>query len=334
MLRTTALRLVASTCCAAALCVAQAPEDASERAVWIGRQAEQVRQTAGKERDDAIAALAKADVDGDCVQPLAAIMRAAGEDLELLVAVARGLGRDGLRAAAPALCEQLAHADDGVRANAAVSLEYVGSDDKDTIAALKRQLAKEKVVAIENHLCRALGRCGRQDGKVRALLLKQVNGAKSEVASFGPLIGLAYFEGDEKAARGVEKVLKKIGVPGVKGQVAAGSVERALASWTLAAIGSKKSGPFVREELLARIENVRAVWVGGMRLFWTNVAEHLEGPDDKLAEVADGVRGTVTIVKRFAPEPRPETSGLMDDARKGREDVGFRPVGDGVLTGA
>ncbi|MHC4339757.1 MAG: hypothetical protein ACYSX0_06050 [Planctomycetota bacterium] len=95
-----------------------------------------------------------------------------------------------------------------------MSLECIGDRHKNVVAALSRTAGKEKNRVIANHMCSALGRCGVGDSKARSILLKKCAGTKSEFASYGPTIGLAYFEGEKKAARGVGKILKKIGVPG------------------------------------------------------------------------------------------------------------------------
>lgn len=325
--------LLAATLCLSLGVIAQAPEEPAARADWIGARMDQVRNTAGKERDDAIAQLVQADKEGDCVQPLAEAMRARGDDLPMVTAIVRGLGVDGVHTAAPALVEQLEHDDVSVRANVAVSLEYVGSSEKPIVDALRKAAAREKDEVVANHLWRALGRCGRGDNKVRSTLLKEAERAKTEFASYGPLIGLAYFDGDEKAARGVEKLLKKIGIPGAKGMIATNVVKRALASWTLARVGGKKSAAFVREDLLGRLENLRAPWVQGVKVFWELVASHLEGPEDRMGEVEQGVRGSVSIVKTMKLDKAgAESRSLMDDARNGRTSE-FVPVGDKILGG-
>jgi len=200
------------------------------------------------------------------------------------------------------------------------------------ISALRKFVGKEKDEAIANHGYRALGRCGSKDAKVRALLLKKALGAKSEYASYGPVVGLAYFEGDKKAARGVEKLLKRIGVPGSRRGGGQNAVKRSLLSWTLAAIGDPKSGAFVREELMAGLEHVQAVWVGGLLRFWETVAKTCEGDRKLLPAVEDGVRGAVSFVKGMnLARYGAETRNLMNAYRTGREAAGFTPRGDNVL---
>jgi hypothetical protein len=308
-----------------------APEDGSARAEWIADRLKEI-DAGVNERDRALGQLVAADRDGDCTTPLLELLPKYDEDVSTLRALVRALGRDGLHSAAPALVELLKHKDDSIKANAAVSLEYVGSPDKKVIAALRKVATKWKDVVLANHAYRALGRCGREDAKVRSLLLKQAGSAKSEFASYGPCIGLAYFEGDEKAMRGVEKILKVIGIPGSRRGGGQNSVKRGLVSWTLAAIGDGKSGEFLRDEMAAGLENVRAFWVEGLRNYWILCAEVCEGERDRLPEVEAGVR----IFVRFARDGNlerygAESRGLMDEARRGREASGFTPMGDNVL---
>ncbi len=311
-----------------------APDDAQKRAVWIAGLIAQVQRRGGSEREAAIKTLVDQDKEGDAVDALLALLPEHKKDVLLLTAVIRGLGRDGLERAALPLVALLRHKNADVRGNAAVSLEYIGSQDKKVIAGLKRMADKEKDERIANHAYRALGRCGRGDAKVRALLLKKAAGAKSEYASYGPAIGLAYFEGDKKAARGVERILKRIGVPGSKRGGGANAVKRSLVSWTLASIGDEKSGAFVRKQLMAGLEHVKAFWVEGLLGFWDLVARVCEGEPELLGSVEIGVRGAVTFVKGLNLERYgAETRDLMDEIRKGRAAAGarFQPKGDNLL---
>lgn len=308
-----------------------APEGGEARTAWI---AEQVSRVSGAmaDRDRAIEQLIAADKDGDCTNALIALLPVNEKNVSTLWALVRALGRDGLNAAAVPISELLDHKDDSVVANAAVSLEYIGSNDKKVIAALRKLAEKSKDEVIANHAYRALGRCGKADAKVRALLLDQAGSAKSEFASYGPCIGLAYFEGDEKAMRGVEKLLKLIGVPGSRKGGGQNTVKRGVVSWTLASIGDHKSAAFVREELIAGLENVKAFWVQGLTTFWGAVADVCDGKKERLPEVEGGVRMIVQFAKggdlqRYGAEVRT----LDDDARKGRESAGFKPKGDGLL---
>ncbi len=161
---------------------------------------------------------------------------------------------------------------------------------------------------------RALGRCGVGDAKVRALLLKKSDSAKSEFASYGPTIGLAYFEGDAKAARGVEKILKKIGVPGSRRGGGQNTVKRGLLSWTLASIGDPKSAQFMREELIARLENVQAFWVDGLVRFYDAVAIKCEGDASAMA----GIEAGVGHLRQLRQGSRPRSLRRRDPRPHGR----------------
>ncbi len=311
---------------------AAAPE-ASERAAWIAKRIETILQGDEQKRDGAIRSLIKNDKEGDCLGPLLALLEEHKKHTGLVVALIRGLGVNGLAQAAPRIADHLSHKQDAVRGNAAVSLEYIGSNEKKVIAALKKIADKEKLPEIANHAYRALGRCGMGDSKVRALLLKKSSSAKSEFASYGPLIGLAYFQGDKKAARGVEKLLKRIGVPGSRRGGGQNTVKRGVLSWVLAAIAEPGSAKFMREEMIAKLKNVQAFWVAGLRRFWEQVALCCEGdPSATLEGVAAGVR----VIAEFAKEGGlgrygAETRNLMDEYRKGRDNSEFKPMGDGLL---
>jgi hypothetical protein len=313
--------------------VEPAPVEGEARAKWI---AEQLAKVMGdpEERKQAIDALVKADKDGDCTGPLIELLPENKKNVGVLYDLIRALGIDGLEEAAEPIAEYLRHRDDSIRANAAVSLEYIGSKEKKIVSKLVSAAGREKDEGIANHVCRALGRCGVGDSKVRGLLLKMAASGRSEFATFGPAIGLAYFEGDEAAARGVEKILKQIGLPGGRRGGGGNSIKRGILSWTLACIKSEKSATFVREELLAKLENMRAFWVDGMRRFWEGVVKACEGDEEALSGVEAGVR----VIARFARGwggggPDGEPKELMDDARKGREGGKFRPKGDGLISG-
>lgn len=310
---------------------ADVPAEAAARALAIERLLDVIVHD-GAKRDAAIALLVKDDRDGDGIGPLTALLTEHKKDTPVLVAVIRGLGRDGLVRAAGAIAEQLGHREDAVRGHAAVSLEYIGSREKAVVAALREFVEREKDEAIANHGYRALGRCGVGEARARDVLLRQAGSAKSEYASYGACIGLAYLEGDAKAARGVEKLLQKIGVPGSRRAGGQNAVKRTLVSWTLASIGDPKSAPWIRSELMARLENVKAEWVPGMLAFWDVVARVCAGERELLPAIAEGVRATVTYVRNLDLERYgAETRGLMDIYRTGREGAGFTPLGDDLL---
>ncbi len=306
------------------------------RAEWIRERIREVVDGPQGPRRRAIDLLLRNDEQGDCATPLILLLKEHRKNTELLVDLVRGLGRDQLLDAALLIPEFLAHKDATVRGNAAVSLEYIGSRRKEAVSALLKAAGREKDEAIANHMYRALGRCGAGDSRVRSALLKKCGGAKSEFASYGPIIGLAYFEKDPKAARGVEKILKKIGVSGGRRGGGGNTVRRGLLSWTLASIGDKKSAAFVREELLARLENVKAFWVAGLKSFYRSVARACDGDKSALPEVEAGV-GRIAAFAQGAGGGRgrggAETRGLMDEYRKDRDAAEFTPKGDGILGG-
>lgn len=308
-----------------------APPEGDQRALWIGLRLQEVRDMPA-ERERSLEVLIRADRGGDCTSPLVAMLGDPKADAALLVAVVRALGRDGLEAAALPVAHLLSHREEAVRGNAAVSLEYIGSRDEKVIAALLKHVGREKNESIANHAFRALGRCGVKDARARALLLTEANSAKSEFASYGPCIGLAYFAKDKAAARGVEKLLKQVGVPGGRRGGGQDIVKRGLVSWTLASIGDPDSARFVEEEMIDGLKNVKAFWVDGLREFWWGVVAACKGEEGALGRVEGGVRGFAQFARggdmgRYGAETR----NLMDDYRAGRGAAGFKPKGDGLL---
>lgn len=304
--------------------VEEAPDDGEERVAWIADMLEQLKGTA-EERELALTALVRADRDGDCFGPLIELLPGNKGKPEILRDLIRALGRDGLEAAAEPISRFLSHKGPQVRANAAVSLEYIGSRDRKVVAALLKAAGKQRDEAIANHMCRALGRCGVEDKAARQLLLKKAFDAKDEFSSYGPIIGLAYFEGDEKAMRGVETLLREVGIPGGRGGWQ-NTVKRVLLSWTLAFIGDKKSADFVRTELLEAIKDSNSRWAKGMQTFWEGVATCCDGDKGAIEGVAAGVRRTVRYAGRGG-----KGRGLMDEARQDRDGGGFEPRGEGML---
>jgi hypothetical protein len=305
-----------------------------ERPSWIQERIREVVDGPQPGRDRAIDLLIRNDESGDCATPLILLLNEHKKNTALLVDLIRGLGRDQLLDAALLIPGFLTHRAEAVRGNAAVSLEYIGSRDKKVVSALLKAAGKEKDEAIANHMYRALGRCGVEDNRVRSILLKKSDSSKSEFASYGPTIGLAYFEGDKKAARGMEKIVKKIGVPGGRRGGGQNTVKRGVLCWTLASIGDPTSGPFVREELIARLKNVKAFWVAGLRSFYDTVARKCEGDKEAMAGIEQGVRGFVAFARgRNLDRYGAEIRSLMDEYRQDRKAEGFTPKGDGLLGG-
>ena len=302
------------------------------RAEWITKRINEVKNGSQAERKAAIGSLIRNDKGGDCTRPLIALIEEHKKNTALLVDLIRGLGYDELGDAALPIVRFLTHKDEKLRGNAAVSLEYIGSRDPKVVSALRRAAVKEKDEDIANHLYRALGRCGVEDSKARSTILKKIGGAKSEFMSYGPTIALSYFDGDAKAARGLEKILKKIGAPGGRRGGGQNTVKRGVLCWTLACIGDKKSAAFMREELIAKLEHVKAFWVAGLLSFYKAVARCCDGEKDAIAGIGEGVRGFVGYAKRAnAAHYDKEARSLMDEYRKGRDDGGFAPKGDYLL---
>jgi hypothetical protein len=297
-------------------------EGEAARASWI---AEVIILVGGQDEDirrEALRRLLQNDKDGDCVRAILARLPDLKKDVAATTDVVRALGRPGLEAAVPALVEFLDAKDDPLRADAAVSLEYVGS--KTAAEALLRAAPREKDEAIANHMYRALGRCAPGDEKARDALVKRANGAKSEVGSLGPIIGLAYFEKDAKAARDVEKLIVKEGVgpPGRRGG-GQGAAKRTLLLWTLAEIGDPKSGKFVREKVMAAL-NENNPWSGAIMAYYEAVVKKLDGDGSAMSDVVAGVERTFGFVGG---------NPLNDAARKGRDDAGFTPKGEFASAG-
>lgn len=298
-----------------------APADDAERQAWIDELLKIVAEGAAEKRKAALNSLVANDKDGDCIKRVIALIPAWEKEKDRvphLVDVVRVLGIPDLGEAALAMHDLLKHKDDSLRANVAVTLEYIGSPE--SVAELKGRAPREKVEVIANHLYRALGRCGKGDSKVRALLLKKAKGAKSEWATFGPIVGLAYFEDDPKAARGVEKLLKAMGPPGGRRGGGAGTMTRALLAWCLSHVGDAKSGTFMRERMIKPLEHSQAWWTNAVVTYYDNVAKVCEGSDEAAGNVDEGIRRTLGFVGG--------TEKVHDDARKGRDTSKFEPKAD------
>jgi hypothetical protein len=234
------------------------------------------------------------------------------------VDVIRALGRDQLEKAALPIAEYLGHKADDVRGNAAVSLEYIGNGDKKVIAALRRLADRTKDDAIANHAYRALGRCGTENAKVRELLLKKAGSAKSEFASYGPCMGLAYFEGDAKAARGVEKLMKQIGPPsgGRRGGFR-NNMKRTMLGWCLSEIADPKSKKFIEEDMLKPLARVENRWIDRILAFYEAIADRCGGDKEAKDKVEAGVVQTL--------EWSGGTEKFRDEARQERDVSQFEP---------
>jgi hypothetical protein len=301
------------------------PEDDDARKQWIERMIAIVKNGVQGKRREALALLVTSDKDGDCIGPVVALLveLEANEDaMAALIDVVRAVGRPGLEAAAAKVNDYLKHKDDLLRANAAVSLEYIGSAT--SVAPLKARVKREKDEKIANHMYRALGRCGAGDTKVRALLLKKSEAAKSNEASYGPIVGLAYFEKDAKTARGVEKLLKKMG-PGGGRRGWGNALRRSLLVWTLVQIGDPKSEEFMLERMIEPLANANSRWIGPVRDYYAAAARTLKGEEASRSAVDEGARRTISFVGG--------SEAYRDEARKDRDISMFEPKADWDVEG-
>ncbi|MDJ0975105.1 MAG: hypothetical protein QNJ98_11640 [Planctomycetota bacterium] len=262
---------------------AGAGEDAAAvRAAWIQRMVTKVDKGAAEERQMALRSLVKHDREGDCTDPLIEMIPKSKKRVPVLVDLIRALGVPGLDKAAGPIGKQLKHKEEVVRGNAAVTLEYIGS--KSSVSTLMKVVGKEDNESIANHMYRALGRCGVGNAKARALLLKRSMAGRSTFATYGPVIGLAYFEKDKKAARGVEKEFKKVGHPFGGRRSGRNSFKRALFMWCLSEIEDPKSGPWIREERIEPLENAESRWKDLVIGFYVAAARKCEGEEDEAIE--------------------------------------------------
>ena len=297
------------------------PADEAERKAWIGKLIEIVRNGDAGKRQAALSSLVANDKEGDCIAAILALIpewEKSKDHVPHLTDVVRALGIPGRTDAATAIDGLLKHKDASLRANVAVTMEYIGSPE--SIDSLKARVGREKDEKIANHMYRALGRCGKGESKVRALLLKKAKGAKSEWATYGPIVGLAYFEKDAKAARGVEKLLGALGAPGGRRGGGRGTMSRSLLAWCLAEIGDPKSAPFMQEKLLKPLEHSKAWWVNAVVTYYTNVMKVCEGNAEAKGDVEEGIRRTLSFVGG--------TESVQDDARRGRDKSKFEPKAD------
>jgi len=302
-----------------------APADDDERTAWIQKTLRIVRSPVRAKRREALRLLVTSDKDGDCITPLLALMPALEKEkaIAVLTDVVRALGRPKLDAAAETIAGYLKHKDEELRANAAVSLEYIGCAE--SVAPLMARVKREKVEIIANHMYRALGRCGVGDAKVRTLLAKKSKGGKTESAAFGPIVGLAYFEGDAKAARAAEKLLKQIGPPAGGRGGWRNNMKRGMLGWAIAEIRDPKSEAFIRKEMLepiARSEGRLARFALG---YYEAIAKYCGGDDDAKDAIDTGIRGAL--------EWAGGTEKFRDDARKERDISQFEPKADWEVAG-
>ncbi len=297
-----------------------APDGDDARTQWIEKLIRMIKTGSATTRKESVASLVTNDKEGDCIDALVALLVELDEDkrqVAVIVDVVRGLGKPGLDKAAIKINDYLKHKDATLRSNAAVTLEYIGC--KESVGPLTARVKREKDWIIANHMYRALGRCGAGENSVRSLLLKKASSSKNEDASYGPIVGLAYFHKDKKAARGVEKILKKVGPGG--GRRGGGNIlRRGMLVWTLAQIEDEKSKKFLIEKMIGPLENTQSWWVGPTRTYYRNAADAAAGDDAKKPEVDEGAQGAVSFAGG--------TSEIHDDARKDRDQTAFTPKAD------
>ena len=304
------------------------PADPEGRAAWIAAQLRLVGSPDEIIRREALRALVDADADGDIVTQLLVLLETWKKQPAALADVARELGRPGLEIAVEPLCDLLSHKEATVRGHAAVSLEYIGS--KEAVKSLASHAGREKDPAVANHLYRALGRCGAYDAKVRAALIKAAKGADSEFASYGPIIGIAYFEKDEKTARAVEKLIKAVGMPSGGRGGWRGTGRRSLLGWCLSEVGfgDPKAAKFVNEDVIPAIGESR--WAGAVRAFYVAVRDACNGDEEAKGAIEAGARRGVSgggAGGRFGGQGTGDPS-LTDDSRLHRDHVRFTPKGE------
>ncbi len=289
-----------------------APESGEERAKWIQEQLDAVRLASDDERRAACKALVENDKEGDTLTPLLALLAEMKKHPDIQVDIVRAMGKPGLVLVVEGVCDLLGSKHADVRANAAVTLEYIGSPE--ALSDLRKRAPKEKEENIANHMYRAIGRCGAGDAKVRAFLVKKATGAKSNLASYGPIIGIAYFEKDEKAARDVEKLITRVS-GGWQG-----GAKRALLVWCLAevGVGNAKSAKFIREKVVPGIRDNQ--WTARFVPYYEAAADCCDGDTSARAEVERGASGALSFGRGGNP--------LMDEARRGRDTNLFTPKAD------
>ncbi|MDJ0975447.1 MAG: HEAT repeat domain-containing protein [Planctomycetota bacterium] len=293
------------------------PADAAMRGTWIAKLVEIAGGRDTGMRRTALHALVTHDEKGDATGALLPLLDSA-KDPAVLMDVVRALGIPDLRAAAPRIAALLAHKDAAMRANAAVSLEYIGCPT--SVKPLLTRLKREKDAQVASHLSRAIGRCGVEDKAARKKLLRQADpGDDGAFLTYGAAIGLAYYRGDAKVARSVEKKLAKLGSPFQVGSKAYPFL-RALLVWCLAEVGDAKSAKWIRKHLIKAYEDEKSHMKADAMRFFQLAAKACEGDTEarKAAEAA-------TWRYMYWTE---DARNILDDARKGRDMSTFVPKGE------
>lgn len=303
-----------------------APAASDDRAAWREKLLQVVIDGPAEPRQEALRRLLDDDADGANLTALLGLLPrlAAAKDVPAQIDVVRALGRPTLKAAAPALAELLDAKDDALRANVAVTLEYIGAPE--SVEPLKGRLEREKAELVACHVARALGRCGAGQAKVRAALDRRIDAVKTEEGACAAIIGLAYFAKDAATARLLEDQLGKVGPPsfGRRGGRGENTLKRMFLAWALAEVGDPKSADVVRKKMLAPLENVQSQWIAPTRRFYEAVVDVCEGKAARLSDVEGGVQFVLGMAGG---------SPLMDDARRNRNGAGFVPKAEWDVPG-
>jgi len=304
---------------AEALADSIAPASGPERAAWIGKLVHLIQREDKILRRRALRTLIEQDKEEDCIAPLVPLLATFHEEkrVDALIDVVRRLGVPGLEAATPVLHELLEHEDASVRGHVAVTLEYIGSAA--STQPLLERLKGEKEVVLANHMARALGRCGAGDAAVRKRLLRLAQpGKDTDFGSFGAVIGLAYFEGDAKLARAVERKIPKLGSPFKLGKNTHTFLRAALL-WCLSEIRDPKTAPFLRRRVVAPLEKETSPWKSSLIKYCEAIARRCEGDDAAQKDVDKGIEAFLWA---------DEAGGLADTFRRGRNMERFVPKGE------
>ena len=296
-----------------------ATQSTEQRAAWIQKLIALARGQDAALRKQALREISRADQEGDCITPLIPLVKELDEAGEpgALADVIRTRGVPELAAALPALHDLLKHKEPGVRGNTAVTLEYIGLAA--SVEPLLARAKREKDEKIRNHLYRAAGRCGAGVAAVRKKLLRaSVPGKDGDFGCFGPVIGLAYFVGDAKAARSLEKQLLKLGSPLQQGSKAHSFLRSGIV-WTLSEIRDPKTAAFLRKKVIAPLAEEKSPWKDWILRYYEAVARICAGDDDAQAVVTSGIEGAIWT---------DNARELVDEFRRGRDMSKFTPKGE------
>ncbi len=296
-----------------------APASGPEHTAWLDKLLALIREPDAATRRHALETLSENDRQGNCTIPLVPLLAEfeKSEDTDALIDVVRTLGIPDLEVAAPALHELLKHKDARVRANAAVTLEYIGSAT--SVDPLLARVKREKDEAIANHMYRAIGRCGLGSAAAKKKLLRSsLPGKEGDFGSLGAVIGLAYFQGDAKLARAIEKQILKLGSPFDQGKNTH-SLLRALQIWCLSEIRDPGSASFLRKRVMKPLEDEENPWKESLFRYYEAVAECCEGKGEARQMVDAGIGRYLWY---------DDARALVDEYRRGRSMRQFVPKGE------